>query len=70
MKSLISKTLSRIQKLFFKHNWVQTSSFISSNRKYVHEQYYCKCCDSTKHIMKLWNKRPIIKIIKPELNRV
>jgi hypothetical protein len=66
MKSLISKTISRIQKLFIKHNWVKTSSYVSENKGYVHEQYHCNCCDSVKHLMKYWNRRPIIKIIKPE----
>jgi hypothetical protein len=64
LKSLLARVQSSLQKLLFKHDWVQTSSFISSNRKYVHEQYYCQCCDSTKHIMKYWNKQPIIKIVK------
>jgi len=66
MKSLISKTLSRIQKLFIKHNWVKTSSYVSVNKGYAHETYHCNCCDSDKHVMKFWNKRDQIKIIKSE----
>lgn len=64
-KSLLTKVLSSIQKLFSpKHNWVQVSSYVSSNKGYAHEHYHCDCCDSTKHVMKYWNKKPITKILK------
>lgn len=63
-KSLLARVLSSLQKLLFKHDWVQTSSYVSANKGYAHEQYHCKCCDSDKHIMRYWNKRPTIKIIK------
>jgi len=63
-KSLLARVLLSLRKLLFKHDWIQTSSYVSANKGYAHEQYHCKCCDSTKHIMKYWNRKPITKIIK------
>ena len=46
------------------HKWKKVSSFISNDKKYGHDHNFCSICNTDLHIIRHWNKSPIIKFHK------
>lgn len=59
LKSFLKKIKSSLST-----NWVLISSYTSKDKSYAHEHYRCYEKGLQKHIVRHWNKKPIIKITK------
>jgi hypothetical protein len=67
LKNLLS-TLKKI-KSSLSTNWVLISSYTSQDKTYAHEHYICYEKKLHKHIVRHWNKKPIIKITKQSYDK-
>jgi hypothetical protein len=54
--------------LLHRHKWNLIYSFTSSNKMYGHDHHYCEC-GTHRHIKRLWNKKPIIKFHKENIQK-
>ena len=59
MKSLLHRILNR-------HKWEQLYKFVSNNKSYGHEHYYCPECGLHKHTKRFWNRKVIVKFYQKQ----